>query len=124
MVRHNGETKAVNSYDVDSFLKDIEQSKLDIFQKQGGHIRISKTKNGDYILRHTVEGKGGGPILAAICTAGVLVVGGVVTVGATIGTTVVTLNPAAGLAVGATCASGTAAAATWTAVAMTVTPAP
>lgn len=58
---------AVKSHDVlDPMLRKIKVGQLRKFIEDGGKIRPAKLDNGDYVLRTSVPGKGGGPILAGI----------------------------------------------------------
>ena len=56
----------VKSYDADPLLRKVQVGQLRKFVQDGGRIRATKLDNGDYVLRASIPGKVGGPILASI----------------------------------------------------------
>lgn len=64
-VKQKGRLYAVPRYDTDEVLRKVNKTNLAAYL-QAGLIRVSKTNNGEYVLRSHIKGLGGGTIGAYI----------------------------------------------------------
>lgn len=94
--------RPVKFHDVDSKLQRMDIHQLHSFLDSGCKIKAIRLDNGDYIVRPSVPGLGGGPIFGAITAIVTYTATGVAAVGTMIGVSIVTGgNIPAGLVAGA-----------------------
>ncbi len=108
IAKQNGIKTEVGSESLDGALRHVNATNLSAFLK-AGRISVNRTSDGSLMLRHYVDGKGGGPVLAACGYWGVKILcwTGIVTAG----TAVVASGVGAGVALaGGGVAAGTAGA--------------